>query len=109
VPGTYPHAEWQGTRIEGLVIAQGERVSQAYSDEMRELSCGLAGQVVRTAGVGGGDAGLRFSSDMMAHIVQVRSFLSLELLFVSESMTHIVQVRQLRSPGVQSPSITTAR
>jgi hypothetical protein len=41
VPGTYPHAEWQGTRLEGFVVAQGDEISEAYASEMREIVSSL--------------------------------------------------------------------
>ena len=62
MPGTYPHHEWQGSRIEGLVIGQGERISADYSDQMRQVAQSLAAQVVHAADVE--KAGLlRFASD----------------------------------------------
>ena len=27
LPGTYPHDQWQGSRIEGFVIAQGQKIT----------------------------------------------------------------------------------
>jgi hypothetical protein len=38
IPGTYPHAAWQGTRIEGFVVAQGDAVSAEYASDVRKIA-----------------------------------------------------------------------
>ncbi|GMH43609.1 hypothetical protein BSKO_11531 [Bryopsis sp. KO-2023] len=35
--GTYPHEQWQGSRIEGFVVAQGERISKELIRDLNEL------------------------------------------------------------------------
>eukprot|EP00798_Chlamydomonas_sp_ICE-L_P020786 gene20786-27612_t len=37
LPGTYPHADWQGTRIEGFVIAQGEEITPQATQLLLQL------------------------------------------------------------------------
>jgi hypothetical protein len=44
LPGTYPHAEWQGTRLEGFVIAQ---VCASL------LACSMYGSVMMRSGIAG--------------------------------------------------------
>ena len=52
IAGTYPHADWQGTRIEGFVVSQGESVSDEYSSRMAAVGQQLAEQVVPFAQFG---------------------------------------------------------
>lgn len=46
LPGTYPHAQWQGERIEGFVVAQGDAVSEAASERLRSLRGAMEAQVL---------------------------------------------------------------
>lgn len=36
--GTYPHAEWQGDRIEGFVISTGQLHSSGASQQVRAVT-----------------------------------------------------------------------
>ena len=38
ITGTYPHAEWQGSRIEGFVVAQGEPAEASVLSDFRKLA-----------------------------------------------------------------------
>jgi hypothetical protein len=38
ITGTYPHAEWQGSRIEGFVVAQGEPTDAEVLRDFRKLA-----------------------------------------------------------------------
>lgn len=38
IAGTYPHDQWQGSRIEGFVIAQGEPVSDAAVTRLQRVA-----------------------------------------------------------------------
>lgn len=38
ITGTYPHEEWQGARIEGFVVAQGQATSDTVLGSFRTLS-----------------------------------------------------------------------
>lgn len=51
VPGTYPHAEWQGTRIEGFVVSQGDEVSETYAAQLAASARELEARVVHIASV----------------------------------------------------------
>lgn len=37
LPGSYPHDQWQGSRIEGFVISQGQAISQDYQQQLQQL------------------------------------------------------------------------
>ena len=43
VHGTYPHAQWQGSRIEGFVVAQGEPVDEAAVARFRGVAAKVNG------------------------------------------------------------------
>lgn len=51
LPGTYPHEQWQGSRIEGFVVAQGQAMDVAASAELRRLAAGMAAQQLRLGAV----------------------------------------------------------
>ena len=38
ITGTYPHGAWQGSRIEGFVVAQGEPAADAVLADFRKLA-----------------------------------------------------------------------
>lgn len=38
IPGTYPHDEWQGTRIEGFVVSQGQSITSQLIKELQVRS-----------------------------------------------------------------------
>jgi hypothetical protein len=44
VPGTYPHAQWQGSRLEGFVVAQGQHVNSETVQKLRELAAAAESQ-----------------------------------------------------------------
>lgn len=43
IRGTYPHAEWQGSRLEGFVVAQGEAVAEAAVSRFRGIAAAVNG------------------------------------------------------------------
>jgi hypothetical protein len=48
LPGSYPHQQWQGSRIEGFVLSQGQAVAgQQGWQELLLLGQAMAGQVVQ--------------------------------------------------------------
>jgi hypothetical protein len=48
LPGTYPHEQWQGSRIEGFVVSQGQAVAGHEGwQQLLQLRQAMAGQVVR--------------------------------------------------------------
>ncbi len=42
LPGSYPHDEWQGERIEGFVVAQGQELSEQEAARLRALRDAMA-------------------------------------------------------------------
>lgn len=42
VPGTYPHDEWQGTRIEGFVVSQGQSITAALIKDLHVSTTGFS-------------------------------------------------------------------
>lgn len=54
VSGTYPHAQWQGSRIEGFVVAQGEPVTEDAVARFRSVATKVSSlQMSLGGGVGG--------------------------------------------------------
>jgi hypothetical protein len=49
LPGSYPHEQWQGSRIEGFVVSQGQAVATGQQgwQELLLLGQAMAGQVVQ--------------------------------------------------------------
>ena len=43
MPGGYPHEAWQGSRVEGFVVAQGPAISAGLTREMQGVSGALRG------------------------------------------------------------------
>lgn len=41
IHGTYPHAAWQGSRLEGFVIAQGAPVDNRTTSQLQSLASSL--------------------------------------------------------------------
>eukprot|EP00892_Ulva_mutabilis_P010846 jgi/Ulvmu1/8133/UM040_0029.1 len=54
IAGTYPHAEWQGSRIEGFVVAQGEPVSAAAIAKFEAVAAKARGQQLSLASFAAG-------------------------------------------------------
>jgi hypothetical protein len=44
VPGTYPHEQWQGTRIEGFVVSQGPSINKTFAENIGNAASELEGQ-----------------------------------------------------------------
>jgi hypothetical protein len=44
VHGTYPHDQWQGTRVEGFVVSQGPPIDPAFAENIAEVAAALEGQ-----------------------------------------------------------------
>jgi hypothetical protein len=67
VRGSYPHHEWQGTRIEGFVVAQGDAVSPEYSQKLRDFAGDLGEQVLHVNDVEdrGGANLVRFATALL--------------------------------------------
>ncbi|WIA17822.1 hypothetical protein OEZ85_009328 [Tetradesmus obliquus] len=54
LPGTYPHEQWQGSRIEGFVVSQGQPVAgQQGWQQLLQLGQAMQRQVVRLEQCGG--------------------------------------------------------
>jgi hypothetical protein len=51
LPGTYPHDQWQGDRIEGFVVSRGQRYSGAEAAALVALAAPLRGAVVELGAV----------------------------------------------------------
>jgi hypothetical protein len=49
VHGTYPHDQWQGTRIEGFVVSQGPAINTQFAKNIGELAAALDGQRINIA------------------------------------------------------------
>ncbi|GAX84707.1 hypothetical protein CEUSTIGMA_g12129.t1 [Chlamydomonas eustigma] len=47
LPGTYPHDQWQGSRIEGFVVSQGQKISHDNSETLRALIPPLRAAVIQ--------------------------------------------------------------
>lgn len=47
LPGTYPHDQWQGSRLEGFVIAQGQPISGDTHQQLQLLQGRMAQQVIQ--------------------------------------------------------------
>jgi hypothetical protein len=46
LPGTYPHDQWQGSRLEGFVIAQGQPIAADTQHQLQQLQGRMQQQVV---------------------------------------------------------------
>ena len=51
LPGSYPHEQWQGSRVEGFVVSQGQQASDRVWGELQGLGRGMQQQVVGVEGV----------------------------------------------------------
>ncbi len=54
LPGSYPHDQWQGTRIEGFVVAQGQPATPEAAAALRALEGPMRAAVLRLEGVAEG-------------------------------------------------------
>ncbi len=51
LPGTYPHDQWQGSRIEGFVVSQGQAVTPESCGALQQLLPALASSVLQLGSV----------------------------------------------------------
>ena len=75
--GSYPHHEWQGDRIEGFVVSQGEELSA--SGDLTALAETLAAQVVRVPRVLDGMSSINKLSNQIQFFLDIVSPLIMRL------------------------------
>eukprot|EP00892_Ulva_mutabilis_P003737 jgi/Ulvmu1/1735/UM117_0012.1 len=61
--GTYPHDAWQGTRVEGFVIAQGAPLDDCTASRLQELAASLRGATLPRGDAGGDMASASHEAD----------------------------------------------